>query len=847
MSRVLLGLSRLVALGAVLAAPWLLSGRTLFVQVGLAAALGIAWALFLLGRCVAREVPSAGWSWATTLLLLVGGSGVVLTCIQLSCPLAAGLPPERTVVQRLGSNLSWPEPQAVSGTQVPSLTRLQLARMVWPLVVLILGSQLFAEAHFRRGLWLLLSINGAALTIFGIIQRLTWNGQIFWYLTPPSTGQPFASFWNRNHAAGYLNLCLAAVTGLLIAGVRSLPDEWWPGRGDRLATFRAAFVQMLLIVIPLGVVASASRAGILVVICACMAIVLLCAANQMMAAARYFTGSLVVAAALASMLGVLQSAQARLSGLTVQSALEDGRWRHWRDMLPACQDLWQSGSGFGTYRYVNRPYQNHALPTTYWNADNEYLELFVEGGLPAALLMVLGCGILLVFSRCSCGQQWFEVEDAADLGPVTLFLVLTQGLQAATDYGISIPANALTFALMLGALTGGWGRREEALSGTSPRVMWRWIPIAALSAVMIAGWQELRSAAEVAKFHSTLGNLDAPVAADWTTFKTDAAISQSQHYLRQRPDDFLVHRTLAQLHVIRFRQLFSAYLIASADKAKPPEFEQAWSQSHPSYVDALCRYWLRTGDATQLLMVRDGAMGQQLAAAYAEFEAVKKWCPFDPLSDVQLAWLAIPIGHSSEKRAEWLKSAVASAPSEPRLLRQIALATDSVDQNPLAAFCWNRAIALEPEQQDACFREAADRLAPAIVLDQVVEPDPASILRFAEIIGDPLTKQLATEKLKQLLADGKISSRAEAWMQLARLADLEGQFEEAKHHFQEALRLEPLRWEWRLRYVEFLLNHDLAAEAMHEIEAALQHAPQNSRLRELQEQIRQREYKGRRN
>ncbi len=214
---------------------------------------------------------------------------------------------------------------------------------------------------------------------------------------------------------------------------------------------------------------------------------------------------------------------------------------------------------------------------------------------------------------------------------------------------------------------------------------------------------------------------------------------------------------------------------------------------------------------------------------------------------MQLAWLAIPIGHSSEQRAEWLKSAVASAPSEPRLLRQIALATDSVDQNPLAAFCWKRAIALEPEQQDACFREAADRLAPAIVLDQVVEPDPASILRFAEIIGDPLTKQLATEKLKQLLADGMISSRAEAWMQLARLADLEGQFEEAKHHFQEALRLEPLRWEWRLRYVEFLLNHDLATEAMHEIEAALQHAPQNSRLRELQEQMRQREYKGRRN
>lgn len=128
MPRTLLGLSRLLCGGAILASPWLLSGRPLVVQFGLSASLGIAWIFFLLGRCLAREVPSAGWSWATTFLLLVGCGGVLLAIAQLSCPLPAGLPAERMVAQRTAPEIAWPQPQAITGTQVPSLTRLQLAQ-----------------------------------------------------------------------------------------------------------------------------------------------------------------------------------------------------------------------------------------------------------------------------------------------------------------------------------------------------------------------------------------------------------------------------------------------------------------------------------------------------------------------------------------------------------------------------------------------------------------------------------------------------------------------------------------------------------------------------------------------
>lgn len=110
------------------------------------------------------------------------------------------------------------------------------------------------------------------------MQRLTWNGQLYWMIPLPFPGgEPFASFWNRNHAAGYLNLCFAAVAGLMVAGIRRSPDEWWRPTVGRHPTVRAGLVLVSLAVITLGIVATASRGGIIAGAIACLAFVALCA------------------------------------------------------------------------------------------------------------------------------------------------------------------------------------------------------------------------------------------------------------------------------------------------------------------------------------------------------------------------------------------------------------------------------------------------------------------------------------------------------------------------------------------------------------------------------------------
>jgi len=57
---------------------------------------------------------------------------------------------------------------------------------------------------------LIMAINGVAIAFFGLVQQLTWNGRLFWQVPLEQGGEPFGPFVDRNHAGGFLTLCLAA-------------------------------------------------------------------------------------------------------------------------------------------------------------------------------------------------------------------------------------------------------------------------------------------------------------------------------------------------------------------------------------------------------------------------------------------------------------------------------------------------------------------------------------------------------------------------------------------------------------------------------------------------------------
>ena len=72
----------------------------------------------------------------------------------------------------------------------------------------------------------------AELMIVGNDQKVSWNEKLYWTYELTQGGQPFASYVNRNSAAGYLNLCLAGAVGLLVWSIARHRRDRFPAPRD---------------------------------------------------------------------------------------------------------------------------------------------------------------------------------------------------------------------------------------------------------------------------------------------------------------------------------------------------------------------------------------------------------------------------------------------------------------------------------------------------------------------------------------------------------------------------------------------------------------------------------------
>src|SRR5258708_23350224 len=67
---------------------------------------------------------------------------------------------------------------------------------------------------------------GFLISIFGVLQHLTFNGKLYWFREMHYGGIPFGPYVNRNHFAGFVELILPlALVPLVLGRVRR---ERWP-------------------------------------------------------------------------------------------------------------------------------------------------------------------------------------------------------------------------------------------------------------------------------------------------------------------------------------------------------------------------------------------------------------------------------------------------------------------------------------------------------------------------------------------------------------------------------------------------------------------------------------------
>ncbi|MBL9081125.1 MAG: O-antigen ligase family protein [Planctomycetales bacterium] len=403
--------------------------------------------------------PEAGRSLrnaAVPLLLLV--AGCLLGLWQLT-PWAAAASPEAMQLreQFVAAETYDDAPRPVLSLHPPT-TRQTLALLVMATASFALGAVFFGDP--RSLLWLLgvLAVVGAAVSAMGLIDRLTPAPWHYAGIDAPVGTKPFGPFINRNSAAGFLCISLAAALGLSLWRWRKLANRTRPDRLRGLSNWTSVALDpgfLLLmttaIFIFAGIAGTMSRGGLLAAIVGSLCAAMLFGAVMRTSALFWPVAGIGAAAAVMVVwLGLGSNVAGRWELLADEGWKHENRFALWHEAVGVAKVYGLFGSGLGTFYFAHAPFQRHHSFGSYQYAENQFVEAAVVGGY-------IGLSIMLLFGlRCLAGvrQMLRNAVSSAEFGAAfaSACLLLMQFLCACFDFSWFLPSLFVPISLWCGAI-----------------------------------------------------------------------------------------------------------------------------------------------------------------------------------------------------------------------------------------------------------------------------------------------------------------------------------------------------------------------------------------------------------
>jgi O-antigen ligase len=308
-------------------------------------------------------------------------------------------------------------------------TRMQLQLLIVYLILLLLLPQAYYRMNHWRGLlWFLMSL-GFFVSVFGILQHLTFNGKLYWFRVMRYGGYPFGPYVNRNHFAGFAEILIpVALVPLVLGKVRR----------ERL------FLVGLFAVVPIvALLLSASRGGIVSFAVQLVILFSLLMVRRLHSKHMLAGGVLVLCAILAvSWIGVQEVLQ-RFSGFQTLDVSVGKRASMRQDTWRIFLDHATLGTGLGTLQTVFPPYETSYDAKIVNHTHNDYLEALAETGVAGGLCCLWFLAVLFTESVKGLKELGSSFGAALNLsGLVGCCGLLVHSL---IDFNLHIPANALLF------------------------------------------------------------------------------------------------------------------------------------------------------------------------------------------------------------------------------------------------------------------------------------------------------------------------------------------------------------------------------------------------------------------
>ncbi len=413
-----------------------------------------AWAEWLIGAGVALAAVLAAIDQGRSGIRprLLRGPGLAIVGLAL-LGLAQAWPMPRALFDRMGpaasAEIISDHPEPVLGdpgapvesprrtlSLLPEASRHEAARLatLWVLFVCVqgLGTRPCALRRFGRAT----AINAAVIALFALVQSITWSGGIYWSRHSPIAGgwDSGGPFVGHGALAAYLNLGLGMALAELL-----IPEGG--GRRRPAMIILAAFTAAVLVA---GLIASQSRSGFVGM--AVAGVLLAIAAGRRIASRTAVIGILAALAMLVLFIALEAGpASRRLATIGDTSSLAD-RFEIWGAASRAWSHHRLVGAGLGSFAVAAAPEFPTDRGVLFARAENEYLDILVEGGLIGLAIVLAGLVALALRGRRALAAARSPRDRVAIAG--ALFSLTALAVQSAGDFSPHIPAIAVTAVVL---------------------------------------------------------------------------------------------------------------------------------------------------------------------------------------------------------------------------------------------------------------------------------------------------------------------------------------------------------------------------------------------------------------
>jgi O-antigen ligase len=345
-------------------------------------------------------------------------------------------------------------------TPYPFLTRVEILKLIAYFLIFFLCTQAFRERQDLNSLAWLLMILCFGVSLFGIVQRFTSDGTIYWFQRLTLGGDPFGPFVNRNHFAGFAELTVPVGLALMIF------------RGLRRDTFPLA---SLSTIVPVGaLILSGSRGGIVGFGFELVVLALMVRARKRSPEAPRLAALALVGFAAIALIGWLGTSKVieRFSTLHSGDVSLARRATMVRGAVHVFLAHPVAGCGLGSLVAVYPRFETFYDGLVVDHVHNDYMELLAEMGLFGALCGAVFLWILFRDARKCFAAEQGHFSRAVHAAAITAICGLL--LHSLVDFNLHIPSNALLFLLQAHLATvtplpseGGKTRRRVRRRGPS--------------------------------------------------------------------------------------------------------------------------------------------------------------------------------------------------------------------------------------------------------------------------------------------------------------------------------------------------------------------------------------------